>query len=281
MAAILQPFAPGHSLIFGLRSSLDYRRTDWLQRTVYALETRLARRAAVIVTNSEAGKAAALKRGMAPDRLVVIDNLIDTQAFAPDPAAGTRLRTAWGIPETAPLIGMAARLDPMKGHRTFLDAAKRLLAVRPDTRFVLIGSGPAPYAAALRQAAGQLGLDTALHWAGECADMRAAYNALDLATLSSDEGEGFPNAVAEAMACGVPVVATAVGDTARIVGDTGLVVPPGDPQRLADAWTRLLGADLQNLGEAARTRILGEFDTGRVIDENVRLLSLLIDSHQA
>jgi glycosyltransferase involved in cell wall biosynthesis len=280
LAALLQPFAPGHRLVFGLRSSLDYRQTDWLQRAVYALETRLARRAAAIVANSEAGKAAALKRGMAPDRLIVIDNLIDATAFAPDAAGRARFRLAWGIPDAAPLIGMAARLDPMKGHRTFLDAAKHLLAVRPDARFVLIGSGPASYAAALRRAAGQLGLGQALHWAGECADMRGAYNALDLATLSSDEGEGFPNAVAEAMACGVPVVATDVGDTVRIIGDTGLIVPPGDPHRLAEAWALLLDADRQNLGATARARILGEFDTSRILDENVRLLSLLIDSRQ-
>jgi glycosyltransferase involved in cell wall biosynthesis len=278
LAGLLHPFLPPHRLVFGLRSSLDYRQTDWLQRLVYALETRLARHAALIIANSEAGRQAALRRGMPADRVVVIGNLIDTVAFAPDPAGRARQRAAWGIAETAPLIGMAARLDPMKGHGTFLEAASLVLRHQPACRFVLIGSGPEPYAACLAATADRLGLGKALVWAGECQDMRAAYNALDLAVLSSLEGEGFPNAVAEAMACGVSVAATDVGDTARVIGTTGLVVPPGDPAGLAAACIKLLGAERMRLGLAARQRILSEFDTGQALDHNLRALMALVDS---
>jgi glycosyltransferase involved in cell wall biosynthesis len=278
LAALLQPFLPPCRLVFGLRSSLDYRRTDWLQRAVYALETRLARGAALVIVNSLAGRDAALRRGLSADRLVVVDNLIDPVRYAPDPASRIRQRAAWRIPDAAPLIGMAARLDPMKGHPTFLDAAGCLLKTHPDVRFVLVGDGPAAYAETLRRAAATRGLDRALLWTGDCRDMRAAYNALDIACLSSDEGEGFPNAIAEAMACGVPVVATDVGDTARLIGDTGLVVPPRNPRRLAEAWAALLATDRVRLGQAARQRILSEFDTGRVVDHNVRVLNSLIHS---
>ena len=276
LAALLQPFVPATRLVFALRSSLDYRRTDWLQRLVHALEARLARRARLVIANSEAGRRAALARGIAEDRVIVIGNLIDTERFAPDAEAGTRQRAAWGIDPAEPLIGMTARLDPMKGHPTFLAAAALLRAKRPEARFVLIGDGPAAYAGTLREAARRLGLDGALLWTGEIGDMRAAYNALDLATLSSDEGEGFPNAVAEAMACGVPVVATATGDTARIVGPGGLVVPPRDPMALAAAWAQLLDSDSAALGRLARRHILGAFDRREVLAHNVRVLASLV-----
>jgi glycosyltransferase involved in cell wall biosynthesis len=278
LAALLRPFLPPCRLVFGLRSSLDYRQTDWLQRAVYALETRLASRAALIIANSAAGLAAALRRGMKPDRLLVIGNLIDTDYFVPDPTARSRQRAAWGITEPSPLIGMAARFDPMKGHDVFLAAATLLLGRRPAARFVLIGSGSGSYAELLHSKARHQGLSGSLIWAGGECDMPAAYNALDLATLSSTEGEGFPNAVAEAMACGVPVVATDTGDTARLIGETGAIVPPGDPAALADAWDRLLSSDRAALGQAARQRILTEFDSRRALDDNLRALMALVDS---
>ncbi len=276
LAALLQPFVPRMHLVFALRSSLDYRQTDWLQRLVHALEALLARRARLVIANAEAGQQTALMRGIAADRVIVIGNLIDTERFAPDAAAGARQRAAWGIDQEAPLVGMAARLDPMKGHATFLAAAALLRARRPEIRFVLIGDGPAAYAGTLRDQARRLGLDDALIWAGEIQDMRAAYNALDLATLSSDEGEGFPNAVAEAMACGVPVVATATGDTARLVGPGGLIVPPRDPVALAAGWAQLLDSDAGALGQAARAQILGAFDRREVLAHNVRILASLV-----
>ena len=281
LAALLQPFVPATRLVFALRSSLDYRRTDWLQRLVHDFETLLARRARLVIANSAAGRQAALARGMAADRVIVIGNLIDTEGFAPDAEARARQRDAWGIDPATPLLGMAARLDPMKGHPTFLAAAALLHEKRPEARFVLIGDGPAGYAGTLREAARQLGLDQALLWTGEIRDMRAAYNALDLATLSSDEGEGFPNAVAEAMACGVPVVATATGDTAGIVGPGGLVVPPRDPIALAAAWAQLLDSDSVALGRLARQHILGAFDRREVLAHNVRVLASLVQSPTA
>jgi glycosyltransferase involved in cell wall biosynthesis len=91
--------------------------------------------------------------------------------------------------------------------------------------------------------------------------------AFDLATLSS-RGESFPNAVGEAMACGVPVAATDVGDVRFIVGDTGLVVPAGAPHALATAWCSLLaesGEVRKRRGEAARARIRARFDLRAVV----------------
>lgn len=281
LAALLQPLLPPCRLVFGLRSSFDYRETDWLQRLVFSLETRLARRARLIIANSAAGRQAALARGMPADRLIVIGNLIDTDRFRPDERLRQRQRDTWGIAAQSPLIGMAARLDPIKGHGTFLAAARRLHQSRPDARFVLIGSGDPWYRRHLAALAARLGLAEALIWAGASQDMPAVYNALDIATLVSDAGEGFPNAIAEAMATGVPVVASASGDAAMLIGPTGLVIPPRDPAALVQAWTALLAADRQQLGRLARQRISAEFDSGRVLDDNLKHLTALAATSMA
>src|SRR5207248_7569408 len=110
---------------------------------------------------------------------------------------------------------------------------------QPDARFVLAGDGPAAYREELGTLANSLGLADRLAWAGEIRDVKAAYNAFDIATLSSAFGEGFPNVVGEAMACGIPVVATDVGDVRLITGELGEVVPPRNPDLLCAAWRRL------------------------------------------
>lgn len=103
-------------------------------------------------------------------------------------------------------------------------------------------------------------LDGRLHLLGERTDIPRLTAALDIA--SSSWGEAFPNAIAEAMSCGVPCVATDVGDVRRIVGETGIVVPAGDAAALADGWDRILAlpeADRQALGVKARERVAAHF----------------------
>jgi glycosyltransferase involved in cell wall biosynthesis len=148
------------------------------------------------------------------------------------------------------VYGIVARLDPMKDHPTFLEAAARVASAQDAARFVAIGSGPAAYAARLERHPAAKRLGGRLVWAGDVDDMAAAYNALDALVLSST-GEGFPNAVAEAMACGVPCAVTDAGDAARIVAGTGRVVPTADPDALAAAMMDLPAPPLP----AARERI--------------------------
>jgi len=189
--------------------------------------------------------------------MVVIQNGIDTTHFAPDLKAGLRLRASWQVPEGSILIGIVGRLDPIKDHPTFLRAAAILAGSRPDVRFVCIGGGPEEYARDLKNLAYDLGLRDKVIWPGFITkDMAAAYNALDLCS-SSSYGEGLSNAVAEAMACGVPCVVTDVGDSPLIVGDTGVVVPPKNPDALAAGWAAMIERLAGNPGlrAAARKRI--------------------------
>ena len=163
---------------------------------------------------------------------------------------------------------MCARVDPKKDHATFVKAAAMFAETAPEARFVLIGAGTDEPGSPLDGCIAASGIAARLVRLGLRQDICRLHAALDIATLSSAFGEGFPNALAEAMACGVPCVATSVGDSATIVGDTGLIVPPHDAAALAAAWERLRneGHDGRAArGAAARHRIENRYALATMI----------------
>ena len=188
------------------------------------------------------------------------------------------MRAEWELGEHEILVGLVGRLDPMKDHPVFLEAASRIARVRRDVRFVCVGGGPADYAAALKQRAAALGLTNQLMWVGAREDMPAVYSALDIASSSSSCGEGFSNTIAEAMACGVPCVVTDVGDSAWIVEGTGVIVPSGDYKALAQDLRRLIRLPPQErkgLGEASRSRVVTEFSIDKLVVSTEQALGLV------
>ncbi len=241
LLALLMGKLSGAKVIWGVRASLqDFACYDWLPRRVFQVCAWLSRYADLIIANSYVGKGDHLMHGYAHERFIVIHNGIDTEKFLCLPEAGQPLREQWNIPASAPLIGIVGRLDPQKDHPTFLHAAAQLAQKRSDVRFFCVGDGPADYKAKLQALASKLGLDKRLIWAGPHNNMPAVYNALDILTLTSSFGEGFPNVVGEAMSCGVPTIVTDVGDAARIVENPRRVVSSGDPTALVIAWQDLL-----------------------------------------
>jgi len=215
-------------------SNMDMQQYDWFAKLACRLESRVSRFADLIIFNSNAGRNYHLAAGFNESRTAVIPNGVDTRRFAADRASGSRLRASWRVPEGSLLIGIVARLDPMKDHQTFLSAAAMLANSRADARFACIGVGAERYTSDLRTLAGELGLGDKVIWPGLILhDVAAAYNALDICCSSSSFGEGTSNAIAEAMACGVPCVVTDVGDSKLIVGETGVVVPPKNPEALS------------------------------------------------
>jgi glycosyltransferase involved in cell wall biosynthesis len=268
-------------VVWGIRASnMDYSHYDRAAGWTFRLAARLSRLPDLIVANSDAGRRHHVAQGYSAERMTVVANGIDVARLRPDPEAGRRLREEWGIGPRACLIGIVARLDPMKGHETFLRAAAQLGRRKENARFVCVGDGAAGYKAALARLAADLGLGTGrITWAGHRPDVRAVYSALDIACLSSRFGEGFPNVVGESMACGTPCVVTDVGDAALIVGDTGMVVPPESPEALASAWGSLLDlgpAERVRLGQKARQRIVEHFDTGRLVEGMSRVYETLV-----
>jgi glycosyltransferase involved in cell wall biosynthesis len=219
-----------------------------------------SRRPAVVIANSEAGRRAHAALGYRPRRWEIVPNGFDTDRFRPDAERRRGGRERLGFADAHRVIGMVARVDGMKDHATFLEAAARIAARQPAARFVLVGAGTD----ALALPGGLAGVTRTL---GERGDVETLLPALDLHVLAS-KGEGFPNALGEAMACAVPCVASDVGDAALLIGDTGAVVPPRDATALSEAILALLGRGpdgLRQLGAAARERVVARYSLAAMV----------------
>jgi len=268
--ALLMAWRVGAACIWGLRASnMDLAGYGWASQATFLAGALGSRFADAIIVNSAAGMGHYSAHGYHSERMTVISNGIDCDRFRPDAQARDRIREELGVTWGTRLIGLVARLDPMKDHDNFLNAAAHLSQGSEALRFVCVGDGPSDYTHTLQSKARRLGLDVA--WLGEREDMSAVYNALDIAVMTSSFGEGFPNVIAEAMASGTPCAVTRVGDAALLVGDTGISVPSRQPKALADAIRSLLERDdeaLSSLGAAARARIEAKFSISRLVAES-------------
>jgi glycosyltransferase involved in cell wall biosynthesis len=191
-----------------------------------------------VVVNSRRGQSAHGAAGYRPRAWHLIGNGFDTDVFRPKPEARSAMRAELGIPHDALVVGMVAGYRPIKDHGTFLLAAVRTRELVPNARFVLVGPGIDQSPALARQIE-QLGLSRVIHLSGDRRDIPDVLAAFDVATLTS-VAEGFPNAIGQAMACGVPTVMTDTGDGAALMGDAGVAVPVRDAIAIAEAWVRIL-----------------------------------------
>lgn len=200
----------------------------------------------------------------------VIPNGFDISLFQPSKEARLDLRKELDLPEQAFLIGLICRYHPMKDHNNFLQAAALLLNQYPDAYFILAGTEVDENNKFLYKLINDLGIVERVHLLGERSDMPRLTAALDIATSASAYGEAFPLVVGEAMSCGVPCVVTDLGDSAWVVSNTGRVVPPRNPQALAEAWQTLIvmnSDDREALGKAARSRIIENFSLEAVVTQ--------------
>lgn len=276
LALLLKPFVHAR-VVWGVRASeMELHQHDWLLRLAARVERLLARFPDLIIVNSVAAREHHIARGFPVGKLEMIPNGIDTEMFKPDLAAHTKLRSEWGIAESARLIGTVGRIDPVKDLPSFLQAAAIVCRQRPDVRFICVGTGPAEYAQQLRALASDSGLADRIIWAAARRDVAAVYSALDL-LVSSSRSESFPNAVAEAMSCGVPCVVTDVGDSARLIGDCGIVVPPQDPEALAAGILRSLAA-IRTEANKDRTCIIEHFSAEQLARRTAHALVSLARS---
>lgn len=254
----LDPLLSKRSTI--LVANIGARLSSWLPRR--------------IVCVSESARAAHRDIGYMDERMVVIENGFDFSQFSPDEEARRSLRAELGLPPDALVIGLAARFDAQKDVGTFLAAAARVLRVYPQAHFILCGDGMSRENAVLNSLIADLGLDTAVHLLGRRTDIARVTAAFDIATSSSVFGEGFSNSLGEALCCGVPAVATDVGDARRIVDSAGRIVPPGDPDRFAAAIAEIveLGPDgRRRLGELGRAYMERHFTIAAIAERYVAL----------
>lgn len=255
---------------WGIRQSdLPQDGSKYLTRVTAKICARLSKWVpARIVCCSEASREVHTALGYANEKMIVIPNGMDLSTFRPDAAAAQAVRTELDIPSGAPIIGLVARFHAQKDHRTFIEAAARLHKNRRDVHFVLCGDKVTWTNQQLVRWIEEAGVRQVSRLLGRRDDIPRLTAAWTLSTTASSFGEGFPNVIGEAMACGVPCVVTDVGDSGRIVGETGRVVAPKDAHALATAWGEFLALGeetRQRLGQAARQRIRDHFDLPSII----------------
>lgn len=235
-------------LYWGIRcSELNFESGTPLLRRAIKLCMKYSDRPDAVIANSFAGRSFHQQIGYRPAVFPVIHNGIDVTRFKADPETRLRMRQTLGISESAPVVIHAARVHPMKDHATLIAIARTM----PDITFIAIGSGT-----------DKLCVPANMITLGVRHDMPALYAAADVIMSTSICGEGFPNVIAEGMACGATPLATDVGDAAQIIGDTGVVVAPRDLEAMVAGLRGLLSSDAGERASRARCcreRIVGRF----------------------
>ncbi|HYW44124.1 MAG TPA: glycosyltransferase [Bryobacteraceae bacterium] len=215
-----------------------------------------------IVCCSEASRVSHAALRYDTRKMVVVPNGFDLTAFEPCPEARASVLQELELPADAVLIGLFARYHGMKDHRTFVSAASMLARRHRDPHFILCGKGVDWSNAQLRSWIEDEGIQDRCRLLGCREDMPRITAALDIATSCSSSGEAFSTTMGEAMSAGVACVTTDVGDSAAIVGDTGIVIASRDPSALCNAWWSLIERGQiyrRELGSKARARIQGQF----------------------
>jgi glycosyltransferase involved in cell wall biosynthesis len=279
-AALARAAAPGQPpLIWSIRQSLPtLAGENAFARAAIHLNKTLSRQPDCLLFNSHTSLEQHRAFGFDMRHARLLPNGFDTKRFAPNETDRQRLRAQWGADDADLLFGLLARHHPVKDHAGFLQAARLVLDARPQARFVMAGTGVDPSNTVLARQVSDSGLGDRVHLLGERRDVAAVLAALDV-FVSASRAEAFSNAVGEAMACALPCVVTAVGDSAQVVADTGLVVPPAQPEALAAAMLRL--ADLGPSGRAAwgaraRARIESNFSLDTVAAHHAELYRELV-----
>jgi|JYMV01.1.fsa_nt_gi glycosyltransferase involved in cell wall biosynthesis len=199
---------------------------------------------------------------------VVIPNGINSDAFINNDALRKNARKQWGVSDDQLLIGMVARFHQQKGHADFINMASILSKKNNAVKFVLIGESVDLTNRQLMTLVNHYQMKELILFPGYMEDIPMAMNGLDI-YVSSSTGEGWPNAIAEAMSCGVLCAVTDVGDSGKILGNTGRLVNASNPKDMAVAVASLLDLDQSKKNEyrdRARRRIVNNFQ----IDKSVK-----------
>lgn len=203
----------------------------------------------VILCCAESARIVHIEKGYDRTKMVVIPNGYDLRTFDRDHVLRRRARAVFGFDEGDIVVGTVGRFDPLKDYRNFVRSAAMLASDVERVKFLMVGRDLVNGNQLLRAWVTETGLMHKFVFAGERSDIPECLTAMDVFCLSSI-AEGFPNVVCEAMAMNVPCVVTDVGDAAEIVGETGIVVVPGDPTALAAGLRTML-----NKGDLERSRL--------------------------
>lgn len=255
----------GRPVVRGRHVSIPIRRRR-------ALIYRLADR---VITSGEAVRAMVTAAGVDPDRVVAISAGVDTTRFHPG-VTGRAVRAE--LAGEGPLVGLVANIRGSKGHNVFLESARRVLAALPAARFVIVGDGIGYDD--VRQRVDDLGLAARVSMTGFRRDIPEIMAALDVLAVPSIRSEATSQVIPQALAVGTPVVASTVGGSPELIrdGETGRLVPPGDPTALAEAILDLLGdpPKARAMARAGQVEVLGGFTLDAMMTRTTRVYAELL-----
>ncbi len=257
--SLISAFYPHIPVVWNIRHT-PYNLQDYGKLTYLIIRygAWLSRQPVYTIYNSHFSIQKHRELGYFIERYRVIPNGFDTDNFKPSAPAYEKLRRDLDLPHDSLIIGMVNRYHPMKDHANFLQAASQTHKTCSEVNFVLVGRGVDRSNPELVSQIQNLNLMGKVFLLGERTDIANVTAGFDIASMTSAWGDAFPNVVGEAMSCGVPCVVTDIGDSARIVGDTGIVVPPKNSEALANAWRELITLGpmrRKQLGLEARNRI--------------------------
>ena len=255
-------------LVWNIRQTLsDLAVYNLGTRFIIRVSSMVATAADSIIYNSRQSVLQHVEIGYPSGSARLIFNGFDLDYFKPKKASSRKIRKNFGIASDSPLIIHVARYHPMKDHVTLLRALKLIRSRFHNIRAILVGSGVSTENAELYELCCNLDLLDVAVLLGERHDVSDLIAASDLALTTSAWGEGFPNVIGEALSCGVPCVATDVGESRFIIGNCGRLVQPGNPEAFYIAVSELLSDEKlrSSLGEMARERMRENFSLDRMV----------------
>jgi glycosyltransferase involved in cell wall biosynthesis len=273
------------SIIWGIRNSTleigkSRAATLFLVRLLAYLSIRIPSRIAVCARRA---MEVHVRKGYNSDIMRLIPNGYDLDEYKPRPVGSQQLRDLLGVSCGMPLVGTVGRYHPQKDHVGLLKAISVVYRRGIHFRYILVGANMDRLNTGIVEQIEQLGLQNIVTLLGSRTDIPEIFNALDLHVLPSAFGEAFPNVIAEAMACETPCIATDVGDSADMIGETGWVVPPKDPEALAKAIEQALAEKQDDPRQweyrrhAARERIRNKFGIDEMVARWTQLWTEVIN----
>jgi len=222
--------------------------------------------------------------GVSQERIKIIPGGVDTELFKPDSSARA-LREEWGAPKSGPMIGLVGRLDHVKGHAYFLEAAALIVKDFPNAYFAIIGEEVNVKLADLKRQTLDLGVGDKIIFVGRRDDVHRCVAALDIGVVASAGSEALSRVALEYMACGLPVVTTDVGGIPDILEDgaVGFVVPHSNPAAMADAIEKILNKPelAKQMGEEGRRRAENVYSRKAMAHKNAIFYLELIERRLA